>query len=268
MARPRVTVLIPVRKPRLDWLRQAIDSVLAQTFTDFELLVVVDDSESLHDFLAGYDDARIRQLHLVDMPGLPAALNRGIAEAKGDLIARLDADDIAEPERLAQQVAMFDADVQLDVAGSQITIVDADGVVFAGRRYPTAHDAIVRAMQHYDALAHPSVMFRRARIAGAGGYPPRPMEDYDLWCALVVAGMRFANHPSALVRYRYTAGVTRSNVRRSLRATIDIKRRHFGARLTLSARARLLLESLLLWLPAGLVNRLFRMTQFRRPRRG
>lgn len=261
---PRVTVLMPVRRPRLDWLREAVSSVLQQSFTDFEFLVVVDDAPSLSDFLKSFADPRIRELHLPDMPGLPVALNRGVAAADGDLVARLDADDICEPVRLARQVEMFEAQPDLDIVGSQLLVIDADGKPIGERRYPLAHPDIARTMLRHNPLGHPSVMFRRRRILAAGGYPIAPMEDYDLWCGLLLGGARFANHPDLLVRYRYTAGLTRGNVRHTLRATIDIKRRHFASRLTLRARLRLTLERMLMLLPAAGVNVLFRMTAFRR----
>jgi glycosyltransferase involved in cell wall biosynthesis len=257
---PRVSILIPVRKPRLDWLRETLGSVLAQTLSDFEVLVVVDDVDPLPERL---DDPRIRILHLPDAPGLPAALNFGVAHAAAPLIARLDADDVCEPRRLELQVAMFDADPALDVAGSQLMIIDEQSAPIGRRDYPTRHDDIVRAMQLYNPLAHPSVMFRKQRILDAGGYPIAPMEDYDLWCRMAVAGARFANHPERLVRYRYHRGITRGNVGRAIRASIDIKRRHFGASLTARARLRIILERLLLLVPPRWVSALFRMTQFR-----
>jgi glycosyltransferase involved in cell wall biosynthesis len=261
MAKARVSVLMPVRRPRLDWLRQAIDSVLSQTYGDFELIVVVDDATPLDDFLGTFNDQRIRQVHLSHMPGLPAALNRGLAEANGTLIARLDADDECEPQRLSEQLAMFEHDPRLVVAGSQLSIIDEQGRVFAQRHYPSTHEAIVRTMQIHNAIAHPSVMFRRDVVVDAGGYPPRPMEDYDLWCTLVRMGCRFGNHSDALVRYRYTEGITRGNVPRTIRATIEIKERHFGSDLTLRARLRILIERVLLLMPPSLVSRIFRWTQ-------
>jgi glycosyltransferase involved in cell wall biosynthesis len=259
---PRVSFVIPVRAPRLDWLEETLRSVLAQTLADFEALVVVDDAQPLDAFLARIGDARIRQLHLPHMPGLPAALNAGVEAARAPLIARLDADDIAEPSRIERQVALFDADDALDVAGAQLRIIDDDGRVTGHRDYPTDHDSIAAALRRYNALAHPAVMFRRDRVLAAGGYPPVPMEDYDLWCRMAVAGARFANHPEQLVRYRYRLGtMARRNIRETLRQTIAIKRRHFGRALGISGEVRVALERLLMFLPQNAVDRLFRVTQ-------
>ena len=259
---PRVSFVIPVRAPRLDWLEETLRSVLAQTLADVEVLVVVDDAQPLDDFLARFDDARIRQLHLPHMPGLPAALNAGVEAARAPLIARLDADDIAEPSRVEKQVALFDADDQLDVAGAQLRIIDEEGHVIGHRRYPTEPRDIATALRSYNALAHPAVMFRRDRVLAAGGYAPVPMEDYDLWCRMAVAGARFANHPEQLVRYRYRLGtMARRDIRETLRQTIAIKRRHFGRALGAAGEARIALERLLMLLPQNAVDRLFRVTQ-------
>jgi len=105
----------------------------------------------------------------------------------------------------------------------------------------------------------------RQRILDAGGYAAVAMEDYDLWCRLVVLGARFGTHPETLIRYRYHRGITRKNIGHTIRATIDIKRRHFGAALSMRARSRIALERLLLLLPAPFVARLFRATQFTAP---
>ena len=262
---PRVSVVMPVRQPRLDWLREAVASVLAQTLRDFELLVVVDDEASLEGFLATFGDGRIRHLHLPHRPGLPAALNFGLAHAQAPLIARLDADDVAEPSRLERQVEMFDRDPSLDVAGAQILVIDEESAPIGHRQYPLTHEAMVEAMQRFNCLAHPAVMFRRQRILDAGGYAAVAMEDYDLWCRLVVLGARFGTHPETLIRYRYHRGITRKNIGHTIRATIDIKKRHFGAALTMRARSRIALERLLLLLPAPLVATLFRASQFTAP---
>ena len=252
---PRVSVIIPIHEPNLMWLRQAINSLLDQTLGDIEVLVVEDAPrrEPLS------DDPRVR--HLVNpRPGLGNALNFAIWRASAPLIARLDADDVAEPDRLAKQVAMFEADPRLTVAGSQLRIIASDGRPIAQRRYPTEHDEIVDALQRYNAVAHPAVMFRKE----AGQYPDSgAAEDYELWCRLAAGGARFANHPEPLTRYRYHASLTRANVRRAIRATIGVKRKYFGGRMSRRARLRLLGEQLLLLLPAGWVSALFRATQLR-----
>lgn len=261
----RVSVLLPVRNPRLDWLDLAITSVLLQSLREWELLVVVDDATPLSEFLERYGDERIRHLHLPHMPGLPAALNHGLSEAGAPLVARVDADDICEPERLAKQLALFDQDERLDVAGSQLLVIDETGSVIGRRRYPTAHDDIVASLRRYCCIGHPSVMFKRARIIDAGGYAAMRGEDYDLWCRLAAAGARFANHPEALIRYRYHSAYTRADTRQTLRATIDIKRRNFAS-LGFRGEARLLGEQVLMRLPSPVVNGLFRLLEFRSDR--
>lgn len=256
---PRVSVIIPIHDPNPRWLREAIDSILRQTCSDLELVVVEDAPRSAP--LAS--DPRVR--HLVNpAPGLGAALNFAIGRAAAPLIARLDADDIAESDRLAKQVAMFDGDPLLTVAGSQLLVVAENGLPVATRSYPMAHAEIVDALQRYNAIAHPAVMFRKAAIVAAGGYAQSgAAEDYDLWCRLAGRGARFANHAEPLTRYRYHPSLTRADVRRAIRATIEVKRRHFGSAISRRARLRLFGEHLLLLFPTRLVSALFRLTQLR-----
>jgi glycosyltransferase involved in cell wall biosynthesis len=169
-----------VRRPRLDWLRETVASVLAQTMADFEFVIVVDDDISLAGFLDAFADPRIRHFQLPQHPGLSAAVNHGLANARAPLIARLDSDDVCEPERFRRQLAMFDGDPALDVAGSQLVLIDEDSVAFGRREYPLGHEEIAEAMQRYNCVAQPSVMFRRDRILAEGAYRDVPMEDYDL----------------------------------------------------------------------------------------
>jgi glycosyltransferase involved in cell wall biosynthesis len=264
-----ISVVIPVLNPDRRQLAQAVDSVLRQS-TELELIVVEEiDAPSLDEFFADHDDRRIRRLTNPKRNGLGAALNFGIANARGSLIARMDADDIAEPDRFAKQLAMFEADPSLSVAGSQLTIIDEAGQPIATRTYPTAHDDIARALTRYNCLAHSSVMFRKKEIERTGGYAEGIMaEDYDLWCRLLRAGARFANHREALVRYRFhRAGLKQRTVHSALRATIEVKTRNFGATLGFRARARMAAERALTLVPESVVLRLFAATSYRPLRR-
>lgn len=263
-----ISVLLPVRDPDLRHLSTAIDSVLRSSVDDLELLVVEDmRTAGVLAVLENCHDARIR--HVIDGigNGLGAALNAGIAAARSGLIARMDADDVCEPERFAKQIAMFSADPNLTVAGSQLTIIDGAGEVIGLRTYPTTHDEIAETLTRYNCLAHSSVMFRKDAVERIGGYATRALaEDYDLWCRLLLSGARLANHSEALVRYRFHAGALKHRtVRPALRATIALKKRYFSGRLGWRARTRLVAEQALILLPPRVVIRLFALTAYQRP---
>lgn len=186
-------------------LRQAIDSVLSQTHRDFEFLIVDDGStDRSREVIASYQDPRV---HLVVMDrnvGLSAALNEGLRLAEAPLIARQDADDLSEPNRLARQIAVMAARPELALLGSQAVVVAEDGTPIGTVRRSIG-PATVRWCSVFDnPFIHTSVMFRTrvARTLGGfnGAYDPFS-QDYDLWCRMMEKHGA-ANLPDKLVRYR------------------------------------------------------------------
>jgi glycosyltransferase involved in cell wall biosynthesis len=198
---PRVTVVMPAFNAARTVLA-SVDSVLSQTFADFELLVVDDGStDDTLAVLAQRSDPRLRVVAVQPNGGLVAALNRGIAEARGALIARLDADDVAFPERLAAQVPLFDdPDVVLSSTGFERVGVDGQLI---RRSLPPADDGELRVlMLTGNRLLHSSIVVRRSVVLEVGGYRAEwfPVEDYDLWLRVLATG-RYQPVPSVLVRY-------------------------------------------------------------------
>ncbi len=209
MPSPRVSVLLPAFNA-LATLPRAVAAIRAQTFAGWELLVVDDGStDGTAEWLRA-EAAREPRLKVISPPhaGIVTALNRGLAEAHGEFIARMDADDESLPERLAEQVAFLDARADVGVVGSLVE--------FAGNRAASAGYAL-----HVDWLnsvvtpeqialnrfvespfAHPSVMFRRALVARHGGYRAGEFpEDYELWLRWLEAGVRMVKVPRVLLRW-------------------------------------------------------------------
>jgi len=253
---------MPARRPDARFFHAAVQSILEQTAADLELIVVETEGEhAAAELLQRFDDRRIRYISAPN--GISAALNAGIAAARADLVARIDADDIAMPGRIAEQIALFDREPELAAAGTQCSIIDEEGRAIGMRRYPTEPHDIARTLMRYNCICHPSVMFRRNAVADAGGYRDGLNEDYDLWCRLSVRGAIMRNHPAPLVAYRFHAGaMTRVDVRGVIRSGIEIKRRVFGAKLDLRARARIAAEYALLALPRRIVIAFFRLLHY------
>ena len=262
---PRVSVVMPVLRPDPRFFREAIESIGAQTLRDWELIVVEAASEIAAAPLLPKDD-RIR-LITEQQPTAPVAQrNRGLREARAPLVAMLDADDVARPDRLEVQAAFFDAHPDLAVAGGQIEIIDEHGTPIAHRRYPLDHEQIVRAMARYNPLAHPSVRLRRDAVLAAGGYSygeENTSEDYELWSRLARGGARFANLDRTLISYRVHLAATKAaRLRALLRGTLHVKQTWWSDRQTLRGRARMLGERLLLQLPPPLVLRAFLLLEY------
>ena len=205
---PAVSVVMAVHNGER-WLAETLASLSAQTFGDFEVVVIddgsTDGSAAILAAAAGRD-ARYRVVTQTNC-GLVASLNRGLAEARALLVARIDADDVAEPERFAKQVAFLATRPEVAAVGSAIRIIDGDGRFLRMQTYPCGPEAVAKAMLRGCALAHPAVMMRRAAVQAIGGYREafRHAEDYDLWLRL---GDSHAldNLPEPLLRYRRHGG--------------------------------------------------------------
>jgi glycosyltransferase involved in cell wall biosynthesis len=208
MSTPAVSVVMAVYNGER-WLAETLASLAGQTFGDFEVVAIDDGSTDGSAAIlaeAAARDARYRVITQANR-GLVASLNRGLAEARAPLVARLDADDIAEPERFARQVAFLHVHPEVAVLGSAIRIIGEDGVFGRLQSYPCGPAEVAAGMLHRCAFAHPAVMMRRDAVLAIGGYREafRHAEDYDLWLRL---GERHAldNLPEALLRYRQHVG--------------------------------------------------------------
>lgn len=218
---PRVTVLMPVHDGK-DFLPEAIESILCQTLRDFELLVVDDGSRDGSDRIAeSYRDPRIRLVRNERHLGLIETLNRGLDLARGEIVARMDADDVSLPERLARQVAFLDASPGIGACGSWVTLTgDAESRV---HRYPTRPDDVRCQLLFEPALAHPTVCLRRAWFDRHGlrfepGYAHA--EDYRLW-RRASAIFPICNLGEPLLRYRVHAGSVSRRRAREQQATVE-----------------------------------------------
>jgi glycosyltransferase involved in cell wall biosynthesis len=182
-APPRVSILLSVHNAE-STVGASVASLLAQTWTDFELLLVDDAStDGTAAVLDTFTDPRIRRLRLPVNLGLTAALNEGLRMARGKYLARLDADDVATPDRLARQVAFLDAHPEIGVLGSSYEMrpPGCDPVPF---RNPSEQTHLRFAMLFDNAIAHPTVLMRRSLLAN--GYDPAfpCAQEYALWAAL------------------------------------------------------------------------------------
>jgi glycosyltransferase involved in cell wall biosynthesis len=204
---PPVSVVVPAFNEAPAVLAESLNSLVAQTFADFECIVVDEstDASSAAACKALCDrDDRFRYVRPPKRIGLSSSLNLGVQMSRGDLIARFDSDDVCVPDRLERQVAYLSAHPQVGVLGGGLELMDEAGRTVAFRDYPAEQAEIERRFQSTTAIAHPTVMMRRHLLLEHGGYDSdfRFAEDLDLWLRLLNRGVRFANLPGVLVRYR------------------------------------------------------------------
>ena len=267
---PMVSVVMPVWNADSNHVREAIGSIITQTLTDWELIIVEDPSPRLAcETVRSVGDPRIRYFANEERTSLVRQRNRALDECRAPLVAMLDSDDLCEPQRLEEQRKYLEEHPDCDVLGCQLRVIDQHSAHVADRDYPLNHEDIARLMSIRNAIPQPGVMFRRDRIVSVGAYQYdryMGLEDYELWSRLLKQGARFANHPKHLVRYRiHDQQIKHQRIREQILGTIDVKQRHWSKDLGPGARVRLLLERMIVYLPPRLVLYLFRAVHFRSP---
>lgn len=216
---PRVSVLIPLYNTPESFLRETIDSVLKQTFCDYELLLLNDspNNTELEAIVASYKDERIRYSCNERNCGIAASRNRLLEMAQGEYVAVLDHDDVAMPERLAKQVAYLDAHPEVGVVGCCLKEMPSGKYV----GYPETDQNIRMGLMWGCVIPHTGAMIRLSVLQRTGlKYEPQysPSEDYALWCRLI-PHTRFYNIQEELMCYRKHADSTSRNMAERMERT-------------------------------------------------
>ena len=198
-----ISVVIPIRNAESS-VKKSITSVLDQEIKDLEVLCVINGtSDNTEETIKSISDDRVKILH--SDPGIVPALNAGIRAAKGDFIARQDADDIWLPTKLVKQINFLKNNSNIDILGTQLKIVDGKGTFLRNSHYPTENDQICSSvLSGVNAIGHPSVLYRRKVLDKCAGYFDLfPFaEDMDLWLR-AMPWFRFANLNEELVIYQH-----------------------------------------------------------------
>ena len=203
MSNPKVTVLMPVYNAE-KYVGEAIDSILNQTFKYFEFLIINDGStDSSLDIIKSYNDSRIKIINNEMNLGLSHTLNKGIELSQGEYIARMDADDISLPIRLAKQIEFMDNHQNIGICGSWIQTFDSSGNQNIWK-YSQIHEELLCSLFYNSCFAHPSVCIRKQVLLETGlRYKQEftPAEDYELWTRLIEM-TEGTNLPLVLLKYR------------------------------------------------------------------
>jgi len=198
--KPKITVILPTYNCEL-YVKSAVESILNQSFTDFEFLIIDDAStDGTIQILKNFNDQRIQLIEKPFNTGYTESLNLGLKFAKGEYIARMDGDDISLPDRFAKQIAYLEAHPEV--------VLCATAYKFIGREpffdFPENHDAIKVSFLKGNCICHPSVMLRKCLLDAHGityDTSKEPAEDYDLWIRLLSIGKLYIL-PEILLEYR------------------------------------------------------------------
>lgn len=208
---PKVSVIMPAYNAE-KYIKEAIDSILGQTFPDFELIILDDCSKDMTgQIIQSYRDERIIYVRNEENLRVARTLNKGLQIARGEYIARMDADDSSFPDRLAKQVAYLDCHPEIAVLGTNVELFDENGVIGTG--WSATNPEQMKVDLFFSCgLAHPSVMMRKSVILELGGYHPEfeGLEDYELWCR-VSEKYAVTTLPDLLFRYRIHGGQVTKN---------------------------------------------------------
>lgn len=203
--KPKVSIVMSFHKEPLQWIRFAVESMLGQTFRDFEFIIVCDNPEHTEGiaYIREHEDKRIRLMINDRNLGPTKSFNIAIGASVGQYIARMDADDISLPERLEKQVGYMDAHPETSVCATDVHVIDENGRIKRRNRYRRKHDQSLMLISN--SIAHPSVMFRRRLLELRNPIYNEDFiytQDYELWLFLYLKGHRFHTLDQALLLYR------------------------------------------------------------------
>lgn len=189
-----------------DFFFKSVESILAQSFSDFELLIILNGKkipiDSIDLIKKRVNDSRLIVFQ-TDVEGLTFSLNLGLHHAKSPIVARMDADDISYPERLSLQFKFLQENPDVMVCGANYNLIDANSRIIKSSSLMLDDLSIRKKMYWANPICHPTVMYRRFFALSVGGYSGDKAEDYDLWLRMLqFRQMKFVNLPMILLGYR------------------------------------------------------------------
>ena len=220
-----LSVVLPVHNGAT-YIASSITSILSQTWTEFELIVVDNVStDSTASIVSSFQDRRIRLIREPRLGG-PAAFNSGVRMATGRYVARMDADDVASPTRFARQLRYLALRKELGILGGQALRIDESGSIIGRSNAPLTTGAIRLASRYAYPMVHPTTMFRRDVWSKLGGYREfAPAADYDFLLRALEHAVPVANLPHVLLKYRvHSDSVVHMNRQRSVMHTLAVRK--------------------------------------------
>lgn len=203
MEKELISIILPIWKPKFNELKQCIESLINQTYSKIEIILVYtstkDYDEKFYSFLKQYVDERIKVVKNEKL-GLANALNEGIKNANGEFIARIDQDDYCDNKRFEMQLK-FKKENNANIIGSWAHHIASDGTIISNTQKPTTHNEIRKKMMLHCPMSHPAILMDRKMLNEIGLYDPNfeSAEDYELYFRAMNKNFRFGNVPEYLV---------------------------------------------------------------------
>ncbi len=261
---------MPIWNTPTVFFEKAVQSILNQDYKDFELIIIEDPSENTQkNIISNFNDFRIKYFLNKNRTSFVDQLNKGIELAQGKIIARMDADDISEPNRLSNELDFLISNPEINLVGSNLTIINENDKIIGTRKYPEISAEISQKMRIRNVIAHPTAMFYKKDFQEIGCYKPEfeMLTDYDLFCQLILKNKKLYNLQQPLLKYRmHLSGSKNYELKKQLRDTIRIKQKYFRFKKgwTIFAEIRLLAEFVLLILLSKWIYVLFKWTNIKK----
>jgi glycosyltransferase involved in cell wall biosynthesis len=233
MKKPLISVVMATFNEPPSLITQSVQSILNQTLTDFELLLIDDSTNT--DTIAAIDnlvqfDTRIKLIRSSQRIGFVPALNIGLKQAKGEYIARMDGDDIAMPNRFELQSSYLKNNLDIAVVGGSMDIINEKGEITSHRNYAATFRKTKLFALMRNPLAHPTIMMRRNIIEKGFFYDETffKAEDLELWLRLMKNGYKISNIPNTVLLYRVTGNLANKRTRQNFIYNYNARIKNFS----------------------------------------
>lgn len=214
----KVSIIMSTYKEKKEWVKLSIESILAQTYQNFEFFIIIDDPDNveLKNIIYGYalKDQRVKIWENTQNKGLVFCLNKGLEMATGAFVARMDADDISESSRIEEELDYLEK-YDLDLVGSDIIAINEDSEILpnVATQAPISNKCIINLIRYKSCLMHPTWLGKKELFEDLSGYREiNYCEDYDFLLRAISFGAKLGNVPKPLLKYRYNfGGISRQN---------------------------------------------------------
>lgn len=258
-----VSIIMATYNETAEIVKKAIDSVLQQSYGEFELLIIDDstEAETIEVIDSFESDSRVKVFRENGRLGFVKSLNLGLRNARGKYIARMDGDDIALPNRLDEQVKFLEANKDIYVVGGQINIIDENDNIISSRKYPLNGWKLYLFSTVRNPLAHPTVMMKKELVDIGFCYDEelKMSEDLDLWLRLMNKSYKIANIPATVLNYRVPDNFAekRSNWKQ-VEYMAAVRRKNFSKRHFIHSVLSCISAGMFLHTPTGIIKRIYK----------